>query len=204
MATVGLILLAYFIGSIPFALIASALFGLPDPRSYGSRNPGATNVLRSGNKAAALFTLFGDALKGYAAVVLAQHLAPRLGLGDATIAACALAAFAGHVFSIFLRLHGGKGVATALGVALALNPWLGLGVLTVWLAIFAMTRLSSLAALTAAPIAPILGVWLLGWNAYSTAVLGMAVLLVARHRSNIRKLLGGTEAKMGKPQGPTA
>jgi glycerol-3-phosphate acyltransferase PlsY len=202
MTEIGFAVLAYLIGSISFAVLASRIFRLPDPRSYGSKNPGATNVLRSGSKAAALLTLLGDCAKGYVAVELAQRYGPQFGGEETAIAASALGVFAGHLFPLFLRLRGGKGVATALGVLLALNVWLGIGVATVWLAVFSFMRISSLAALAAAPCAIILSIWVMDWNAVSAAVLVIALVLVWRHRSNIRNLLAGSEGKFGRPHGP--
>ena len=142
-----IILAAYLIGSISFAVIVSRWFGLPDPRTYGSKNPGATNVLRSGRKAAAILTLAGDGLKGWLAVALAKALAPAYGFAEGTIALVAVAVFLGHLYPVFFRFIGGKGVATAAGVLFALNPWLGLGLLVIWLVLAVGLKLSSLAAL---------------------------------------------------------
>ncbi|WP_142804370.1 glycerol-3-phosphate 1-O-acyltransferase PlsY [Tepidiphilus sp. J10] len=192
------ILLGYAIGSIPFAIVASRLFRLPDPRSYGSGNPGATNVLRTGNKAAALFTLAGDAAKGWFAVWLVQ----RLGADATTAALAGLAAFLGHVYSLFLRFRGGKGVATALGVLAGLQPTLALAVAGIWLVVAFVTRYSSLAALTAAAGAPFLAL-LLGLTREVVFVIGaMSAVLFWRHRVNIRQLLNGTEPKFrrARPQ----
>jgi glycerol-3-phosphate acyltransferase PlsY len=202
LAATGFVLLAYLIGSIPFAVVTSRVFRLPDPRTYGSKNPGATNVLRAGSKAAAAATLFGDAAKGYVAVALTSRYAPQFGAGEVTVAASAAAVFLGHVYPLFLEFRGGKGVATALGVSLALSLWLGVILGAVWLAVAAATRISSLAALTAATCAPFLGVWLLGLTASSAAVLAMALLLVFRHRANIRSLMAGTEGRIGGPRSP--
>ncbi len=185
---------AYLLGSVSFAVITSKLFSLPDPRSYGSGNPGATNVLRSGKKAAAALTLFGDAAKGWAAVFLAIQFA----LSDAQIALVVLAVFLGHLFPVFLRFKGGKGVATALGVLLALNVWVGLGALATWLLMALVFRFSSLAALSAAASAPVYAV-LLGLPREWVLASGiMSLLLVWRHKSNIQKLLAGKEARIGK------
>jgi len=198
--------LAYVIGSIPFALVSSRIFALPDPRTYGSGNPGATNVLRTGRKAAAAVTLAGDAAKGWAAVALAAAIGPRYGLGEAGVAAVALAAFFGHVFSIFLGFKGGKGVATAGGVLLALNGWLGLATIATWALVAATWRISSLAALVTAALAPIYAVFFFGVGAVAGAVAVISVLLIWRHRSNIRNLLAGTEetfaARNGDGGGP--
>lgn len=191
-------LLAYLIGSLSFAVIVSRMMGLSDPRSYGSGNPGATNVLRSGNKAAALLTLVFDALKGFVPVWLALALQGRFGWGEATIGFVGLAAFLGHLWPVFFRFQGGKGVATAAGVLMALNPLLGLATLATWLIVAAFTRYSSLAAIVSALFAPFYQ--LLVWDA-SPMVLPMAVmslLLVWRHAANIRKLLAGTESRLGQ------
>lgn len=189
-----LVLMGYAIGSIPFAIVASRLFRLPDPRSYGSGNPGATNVLRTGHKAAALFTLAGDAAKGWFAVWLVQ----RIGADVTTAALAGLAAFLGHVYSLFLRFRGGKGVATALGVLAGLQPALALAAAGIWLVVAFVTRYSSLAALTAAVGAPFLAL-LLGLLRDVVFVIGaMSVVLFWRHRRNIRQLLNGTEPKFGR------
>lgn len=189
---------AYLIGSVSFAVLVSRLYGLPDPRSFGSGNPGATNVLRTGHKSAAALTLAGDAAKGAAAVLLAAWAAQAYGLPDWTPPLAALAVFAGHVWPVFFGFQGGKGVATALGVLLALDPWLGLACLVTWLGMFGITRISSLSALTAAGLAPLYA-WLLSHDvALSGAMLALAALVVWRHQANIRKLLRGEEAGFGK------
>ena len=193
MATIALIVIAYLIGSVPFAVLVSRLFELPDPRTYGSKNPGATNVLRTGRKAAAALTLLGDAAKGWFAVYLAQHFASRYGLGSITIAAVALAVFLGHSYSVFLRFQGGKGVATTCGVLLALNVWLGLTTLATWLVIVLVSRISSLSALVAAVMAPLYALYIFGWDSRSLVVLVLSLLLIWRHQSNIRNLIAGTE-----------
>jgi glycerol-3-phosphate acyltransferase PlsY len=195
---------AYLIGSLSFAVIVSRVMGLSDPRTYGSGNPGATNVLRSGNKAAALLTLAFDALKGYLPVLGAWMLQPRLGWGELTIGLVGLAAFIGHLWPVFFRFQGGKGVATAAGVLMALNPLLGAATLASWLIVAFFTRYSSLAAIVAAAFAPFFQ--LLNWGA-SPMVLPIAVmslLLVWRHEANIRKLLAGTESKLGQKAAPAA
>ena len=192
------ILLAYLLGSISFGVVASWFFRLPDPRTYGSKNPGATNVLRSGKKAAAVFTLLGDAGKGWLAVELAQHFAPVLQLGSEAIAAVALAVFLGHLFPVFLRFQGGKGVATALGVLLAFNPWMGLLAAAIWITVAAVWRFSSLAALAAAGFAPVYAVFFLGFDARTLAVFVMSSLLIWRHKSNIAGLISGNEPRIGK------
>jgi glycerol-3-phosphate acyltransferase PlsY len=191
-------LAAYLIGSLSFAVIVSRAFGLPDPHTYGSGNPGATNVLRTGRKAAALVTLLGDGGKGWLAVFLAQMLAPKYGLGVEAVAAAALAVFFGHLYPVFFRFRGGKGVATALGILLAMNAWLGLAALATWLAVFAMFRISSLAAIAASVLAPVYGLVLLGANLLAAAAAVMSVLLLWRHRENIRRLLSGEEGSFRK------
>ena len=190
--------LAYLLGSVSFAVVVSRMMGLADPRSYGSRNPGATNVLRTGNRVAALLTLAGDAAKGWLAVVLAKWFAARYGFGDTTIALVAIAAFAGHLFPVFHRFAGGKGVATAAGVLLGLNVWLGLATLCTWLIIAFFFRYSSLAAIVAAVFAPLYYGFLFGPDAIGLAVLVMSALLVWRHRGNIEKLLAGKESRIGR------
>ena len=189
---------AYLLGSLSFGVIVSRLMGLGDPRSYGSGNPGATNVLRSGNQTAALLTLLLDALKGVAAVLLVAAFGPRWGLGTGAQALAGLAAFVGHVWPVFFRFAGGKGVATAAGVLLALNPWLGLATLAIWLAMAAAFRYSSLAAIVAALCAPLVQLLVWGPGPVAGAVAAMSVLLVWRHAPNIRKLFAGTESRIGE------
>ncbi len=193
---------AYLIGSLSFAVVVSRFMGLADPRTYGSKNPGATNVLRSGNKAAAIVTLLLDALKGWLPVVLVQVYGERFGLGAGTVALTGFAAFLGHLFPVFFRFQGGKGVATAAGVILAFNPWLGLASLATWVIIAVFFRYSSLASIVTAVFAP--AYFLLGggvaWEAPGVMVLAlaaMAVLLVWRHAENINRLIAGTESKLG-------
>ena len=197
MTTLLFVAVAYLIGSLSFAVIVSRAMGLPDPRSFGSGNPGATNVLRTGRKAAAALTLLGDALKGWVVVVAAGALAPRFGLSDGVVLLCALAVFIGHLFPVFFRFQGGKGVATALGVLLALNPWLGLACLATWLVMAAVFRISSLSALAAAVLSPLYATLLMGWGNAAMAVLVIALLLVYRHKSNLIKLASGQEARIG-------
>jgi glycerol-3-phosphate acyltransferase PlsY len=192
------ILLAYLLGSISFGVLASWIFKLPDPRTYGSKNPGATNVLRSGKKAAAVLTLLGDAGKGWLAVALAQHFAPVLGFDDGSIAAVALAVFLGHLFPVFLRFQGGKGVATALGILLGFNPWMGLLAAAIWIIVATIWRISSLSALAAAALAPIYAVFFLGFDVRVLAILTMSLLLIWRHKSNIDNLIAGREARIGR------
>ncbi|MDO8787441.1 MAG: glycerol-3-phosphate 1-O-acyltransferase PlsY [Sulfuritalea sp.] len=185
--------LGYLLGSVPFAVIVSRAFRLADPRSFGSGNPGATNVLRSGHKAAALLTLIGDAAKGW----LAMFIAARVGAGETAMAAAGLGAFLGHVFPFTLGFRGGKGVATALGVLLGFSGALAAITAGVWLAVVAVTRYSSLAALTAAAGAPVLTWWLLGNTEITVTVALMCAVLIYRHKNNIRKLLTGRESRLG-------
>lgn len=188
------VIAAYLLGSISFGILVSKAFGLPDPRTVGSGNPGATNVLRSGKKLAALLTLLGDAAKGWLPVWLAQYYA----LPADVICWIALAVFLGHLYPVFYRFKGGKGVATALGVLLAFSPLLaGLALLS-WVAVFALTRFSSLAALTAAALAPGFAWLLLTQVGDIIVVFVLSLLLIWRHRSNIRKLLDGTESGFSK------
>ena len=192
------VLAAYLIGSVSFAVVISRVMGLADPRSYGSKNPGATNVLRTGNKTAAVLTLLGDAAKGLVAVLIAKALAARFGFGDGTIALVALAVFLGHLFPVFYRFEGGKGVATAAGVLLALHPLLGLGVLVSWLLIAFFFRYSSLAALVAAVFAPLWYLFLFRPDPIAAAVAIMSALLIWRHSRNIRNLISGKESRIGQ------
>ena len=185
---------AYLLGSIPFALLVSRAMGLADPRTYGSGNIGATNVLRSGSRIAALLTLVGDAAKGWVAVLVAR----MLGASAEIIAIVALAAFIGHVFPVWLRFRGGKGVATAAGVLVAIDWRVGLAVVVMRLTIAVVTRYSSLAAITAALFAPAAVWYLLGGGPIFLAVVAMSVVLIARHHANIRKLLRGEESKIGQ------
>ena len=197
MNTVLMTVAAYLIGSISFAVVMSKLFGIADPRSYGSKNPGATNVLRSGNKGAAVMTLLGDGAKGWLAVWLAYRYQEQLGVGDMAVALVAIAVFLGHLWPVFFRFVGGKGVATALGVLLGLNPWLGLATLVTWLAVAFAFRYSSLAALIAALFAPFYYGLLFGVEPQLFAVIAMSVLLAYRHSQNIANLLAGKESRIG-------
>ena len=192
------VLAAYAIGSLSFAVIVSRGFGLADPRSYGSKNPGATNVLRTGHRAAAILTLALDALKGYVPVFVALLLSPRFGWGETTIAFVGLAAFLGHLWPLYFRFVGGKGVATAAGVLLAFNPWLGLATLATWVIIAAFFRYSSLASIVAAVFAPFYQLLIWEPSAIALAIAVMSLLLIWRHAGNIRKLLAGTESKLGQ------
>lgn len=195
MVEAGFVVAAYLLGSVSFGILMSKAFSLPDPRTVGSGNPGATNVLRSGKKLAAFLTLFGDAFKGYLAVWLAIHH----GLSDLLICLIALAVFIGHLYPVYYRFKGGKGVATALGVLLAISSWLGLSVLLTWILAFAIWRYSSLAAILAAAFSPLFAWNLLGGDInYFVTTSILALLLIWRHRSNISKLLDGTEGGFGK------
>ena len=197
MANLLAVLAAYLIGSISFAVITSRLFGLPDPRTYGSGNPGATNVLRSGRKAAAIATLAGDAAKGAVPVLLVRWLGSSLGMGEAALAGAALGAFIGHLYPLYFGFKGGKGVATALGVVLGLSGWLALVALVVFLGVVLATRYVSLASILAAVAAAAAtpAVFGAGWIALSMAV--MALLIIWRHRANVRRLLDGQESRLG-------
>jgi acyl phosphate:glycerol-3-phosphate acyltransferase len=189
---------AYLIGSVSFAVVVSAAMGLADPRSYGSKNPGATNVLRSGNKTAAILTLAGDAFKGWLAVWLVARFGPRYGLDDTAVALAAIAVFLGHLYPVFFKFKGGKGVATAAGVLLAVNPVLGIATMLTWLIIAFFFRYSSFAAIVAAVFAPLFDVFLFGPNRVAWAVFAMSALLLWRHRANIAKLIAGTESRIGE------
>ena len=198
-----LVVLAYLMGSLSFAVIVSKFMGLSDPRSYGSKNPGATNVLRSGNKKAAVLTLLFDAVKGWVPVAVLLHFGAAYGLAEGVAAAAGLAAFLGHLYPIFFKFEGGKGVATALGVLLGVSPLLGLAVAITWLGIAWYFRYSSLAALLAAVLAPVYYAMAADgplWD-FNGAIFGMlcvmGILLVWRHRDNVNRLLAGTETKLG-------
>ena len=204
MNTVILAVTAYLIGSVSFAVIMSALFRLPDPRSYGSGNPGATNVLRSGNKAAAVLTLLGDAFKGWLPVWLAQQYAAPESQTLAMALAGALAVI-GHMMPIFHRFKGGKGVATALGALFGFSVYLGLGAISTWLIIAVFFRMSSFASIIAALFAPFATWMLFGWaHPFFASTLLVALLLIVRHRQNIKKILAGTESRIGQKSVPSA
>lgn len=196
-------LAAYLLGSLSFAVIVSRLMGLNDPRTYGSKNPGATNVLRSGSKVAAIVTLLLDALKGWLPVALVKWFGEPYGLGDGTLACVGLAAFLGHLFPVFFRFVGGKGVATALGVLIGISAWLGLAVVVIWLLMAVVFRFSSLASLAAAVFAPVMyvlgdgGPWSMD-KRILVAVIFMTALLVWRHSENISRLLQGKESRLGR------
>jgi glycerol-3-phosphate acyltransferase PlsY len=203
----GAALLAYLLGSLSFAVIVSSVMGLNDPRSYGSKNPGATNVLRSGNKVAAVVTLLLDGLKGWLPVVLVKWFGADYGLGDGTVAAVGFAAFIGHLYPVFFQFKGGKGVATAAGVLLGISGLLGLATLATWLIVAFFSRYSSLASIAAAVFAPFY--YLLGDRAawyvdkgILVAMFAISALLVYRHRENINKLIKGTESKLGAAKQP--
>ena len=207
---VVLALVGYLFGSLSFAVIVSRVMGLDDPRTYGSQNPGATNVLRSGNKKAALATLLLDALKGYFPVLLVKWYGPAFGLDDEAVAVVAMAAFVGHVWPVFFRFQGGKGVATAAGILFAVEPVLGAMVMGTWLLVAFVTRYSSLAALMASVLSP--GYYLFGnevlWQTSAAellTVMVMSLLLLWRHKENIGRLLRGQESKIGaKKDAPSA
>jgi len=184
----------YLAGSIPFAIVVSRVMGLPDPRTYGSGNIGATNVLRSGSRLAALLTVVGDAGKGWVAVLVAR----TLGLDDTALAITGAAAFAGHVFPVWLRFRGGKGVATAAGVLIAFDWRVALATIAAWLVVVVVTRYSSLAGIVAALVAPAAAWWFLGPGPMLFAVSAMSVVLIARHQANIGKLLRGEESRVGE------
>jgi len=197
MFNVSAVIAAYLIGSLSFAVIVSKYYGMDDPRTYGSGNPGATNVLRSGKKKAAALTLLGDALKGLVAVVLARCLQDALNLSDIAIAAVAVAALVGHMWPLFFGFKGGKGVATALGVLLALSPATALVCAVIWLVMAFGFKVSSLAALAATVAAPLVAFWLMPYSSWAWATVVIAVLVLYRHKSNIQNLLQGKEGKIG-------
>jgi glycerol-3-phosphate acyltransferase PlsY len=203
MSTVVFVAAAYLIGSLSFAVIVSRMFGLPDPHSYGSGNPGATNVLRTGKRLAAALTLAGDTGKGALAVVLARYFAADYGVDMTGIALVAVAVFLGHLYPVFFRFKGGKGVATALGILCAVDLRLGLATLAVWLVFVLIFRIVSLASIIAAVFAPFYTGWLFGTaSPLLPATLAIAALLVYRHRENIQRLLAGQENRIGtKKQG---
>ena len=201
--SMGATLLAYLLGSLSFAVIVSKAMGLKDPRSYGSNNPGATNVLRSGSKAAAVATLLLDGLKGWLPVVLVRWFGKPYGLEEGTMALVGLAAFLGHLWPVFFRFEGGKGVATALGVLLGISGWLGLATALTWLIVAFFFRYSSLASLVAAVFAPVYYLLVSGvvWYAETSiavAVAVMSMLLAWRHKDNIRRLIEGKESRLGR------
>ena len=194
---------SYLLGSLSFAVVISRLFGLADPRSYGSGNPGATNVLRSGSKAAAALTLLGDAAKGAVAVWVVRALGPAFGVGEFGVALAALAAFTGHLYPVFFGFKGGKGVATFLGALLALDLGAGLVACAAWLAVALVLRYSSLSSLCAAAVAPFALFGLTGAVDVSLVIAAMSVLLIVRHRQNIANLLAGRERRIGEKSART-
>jgi len=202
LATPLALVAAYLVGSLSFAVIFSRLMGLADPRSYGSKNPGATNVLRSGNKAAAILTLVFDALKGYVPVLLVLIFGQPYGLGDDAAAFVGLAAFVGHLWPVFFRFQGGKGVATAAGVLMGINPLLGLSTLASFGLIVAFSRYVSLASIVAAAFAPFYQALIWGVEPALLAMAAMSLLLIWRHEGNIKKLLAGKENKLGQKAAP--
>ena len=198
MPTIVFVVAAYLIGSLSFAVIVSRMFGLPDPHSYGSGNPGATNVLRTGKRLAAALTLVGDTGKGALAVILARYFAADYGVDMTGIALVTVAVFLGHLYPVFFGFKGGKGVATALGILCAVNLWLGLATLASWLVIMLIFRIVSLASIIAAVFAPFYTAWLFGTaSPLLPAVLAIAALLIYRHEENIRRLLAGEENRVG-------
>jgi len=204
MQTALIVLAAYLLGSISFAIVVSRVLALPDPRSYGSKNPGATNVLRTGSKLAAVLTLVGDAGKGWLAVWLAALAAGSPAAIGLAAPLAGLAAFVGHLFPVFHRFQGGKGVATAAGVLAGLDPWLGLATIATWIIIVLFFRISSLAALAAALFAPLYAWWLFGLRPVLPVVVVIAGLLAWRHRANISRLLAGTEPRIGRKRDAAA
>jgi acyl phosphate:glycerol-3-phosphate acyltransferase len=209
MQTAWVVVGAYLLGSVSFAIVVSRLFALPDPRSYGSKNPGATNVLRTGKTAAAVLTLLGDGGKGWLAVFAAAQATGQTVLSGADLPLAGLAVVTGHMFPVFHRFQGGKGVATAAGALLGLDLWLGLGTLATWAAVLALFRVSSLAALVSALFAPAYAFWLFGLRPVFPAVVAIAGLLIWRHKENIGRLLRGEEGRVGakvspKPEDPSA
>ena len=201
MATILFVVVAYLIGSISFAVVVSWCFGLPDPHHYGSGNPGATNVLRTGRKAAAALTLLGDAAKGAIALWLARRFAPEFGVGEITLAAVAFAAFIGHLFPVYFRFKGGKGVSTAAGILLALDVRIAGVALLVWLLTVFGLRYSSLASIAAALAAAVATLYFLGWGPFAWMVLAITALLLWRHRGNIARLMNGTESRIRLSRG---
>lgn len=196
MQTALIVFAAYLLGSVSFAIVVSRALALPDPRSYGSKNPGATNVLRSGSRAAAVLTLVGDAAKGTLAVWLASKVAGTAPAAGLAAPLAGLAAFAGHLFPVFHRFRGGKGVATAAGVLLGFDPWLGLATIATWIIIVLFFRISSLGALVAAIFAPAYAWWLFGIRPLLAVVAAIALLLIWRHSANIGRLFAGTEPRI--------
>jgi glycerol-3-phosphate acyltransferase PlsY len=198
LAALALILAAYLLGSVSFAVVVSKAYGLPDPHEYGSGNPGATNVLRTGNRKAALITLVGDGLKGFVAVFAAIKLAPMLGAPEWTVPAAAIAVFVGHCWPVFHRFAGGKGVATGAGIVFALHWPLGLMLTLIWLVMAFGFKISSLAALTAAALMPLGMFYVAGNELVAWAMVPIALILVFRHKANIEQLMQGRERPIGR------
>ncbi|MBN8478845.1 MAG: glycerol-3-phosphate 1-O-acyltransferase PlsY [Burkholderiales bacterium] len=198
LASIALVVAAYLLGSVSFAVVVSKAYGLPDPHEYGSGNPGATNVLRTGNRKAALLTLLGDGLKGYVAVIAAIRLAPIVGAADWVVPVVAVAVFVGHCWPVFHGFRGGKGVATGAGIVFALHWPLGLALTVVWLVMAFGFKISSVAALTAAALMPLGMFWVAGNAPVAWAMVPIALILVWRHRANIRQLLAGRERSIGR------
>ena len=198
LASIALVVAAYLLGSVSFAVVVSKAYGLPDPHEYGSGNPGATNVLRTGNRKAALLTLLGDGLKGYVAVTAAIRLAPLAGAADWVVPVVAVAVFVGHCWPVFHGFRGGKGVATGAGIVFALHWPLGLALTVVWLVMAFGFKISSVAALTAAALMPLGMFWVAGNAPVAWAMVPIALILVWRHRANIRQLLAGRERSIGR------
>ena len=196
MTQTAFIVLAYLIGSVSFAVVVSWCFGLPDPHTYGSGNPGATNVLRTGRKEAAVLTLLGDAAKGAIALTLTKRLAPEFNLDEFTLAAVALAVFIGHLYPLYFRFKGGKGVSTAAGILLALDLRIAGVALLAWFLTIVTLRYSSLASMVAALAATVATLYFLGWSPFTGMVLIMTTLLLWRHRGNMQRLVNGTESKV--------
>jgi glycerol-3-phosphate acyltransferase PlsY len=201
--TAGAILAAYLVGSVSFAVVVSRMLGLADPRTYGSKNPGATNVLRSGSKAAAVLTLVGDALKGWAAVWLVQRFGPAVGVSEWGVALAGIAVFLGHLYPVYFGFKGGKGVATAAGVIVALNPWLALAAGVTWLIIAFFFRYASLASMVAAVFAAFYSAFGWGFDQRFVAVAVIAGFVIYRHQANIRNLIAGKERRIGQKSVPS-
>jgi acyl phosphate:glycerol-3-phosphate acyltransferase len=198
LASALIVIAAYLIGSVSFAVVMSRTFGLPDPHEYGSGNPGATNVLRTGNKVAALLTLLGDGVKGFVAVFAAERLAPLTGAAEWTVAAAALAVFVGHLYPVFHNFAGGKGVATAAGIVFALHWPLGVALTAVWLTLAFGFKISSVAALVTAALLPLGMFYVLGVSLIAWTMVPIAALLFWRHRASIQSLLAGRERTIGR------
>ncbi|WP_225721532.1 glycerol-3-phosphate 1-O-acyltransferase PlsY [Candidatus Vallotiella sp. (ex Adelges kitamiensis)] len=194
-------IIAYLIGSIPFALVVSTTMGLSDPRTYGSKNPGATNVLRSGKKIAALLTLLGDACKGWLTVWLVKHISAACRLDAFSVALASISVFLGHLYPVFFCFKGGKGAATAAGVLFGIEPVLGIATVSIWIIITVLFRYSSLSALISALFTPLFYLFIFGCNPIAVAIILMGILLVWRHRMNISNLLARRESRIGNKEG---